>query len=257
MRPTTTWNPAFYNQKHAFIYQYGESLVDILSPQPGERILDVGCGTGQLTNLISQKGALVVGIDSSQEMIAQAQASYPGIEFQVMDALKLPFKENFDAIFSNAVLHWIQPPKKVAQKLFQSLKPGGRMVVELGGKGNIQRIMQALKTQFLLRAYELNASINIWYFPSLGEYTTLLEKVGFVVQWAHYFDRDTELDDAANGIQDWIKMFGGAFFTGIPANEQEDIIQAAQETLRETNYHHDKWFADYKRLRIVATKISS
>lgn len=256
MSSAISWNPAFYQNKHAFVYKYGENLIDILSPQPGERILDIGCGTGQLTNLIRQKGAEVVGIDSSQEMIAQARSAFPEIEFKVKDALNLSYYQKFDAVFSNATIHWIPNQRKLARNIYNALKPRGRMAVEFGGKGNVQNIIGALKKQLLYRNFDRNAKMNLWYFPSIAEYTTLLESIGFNISIAQHYDRNTELADAENGIKDWIQMFCSAYFDGIPDSKKEDIVKAAETSLQKTNYYHGKWYADYKRLRIIATKPS-
>ena len=136
----TTWNPQLYTQKHHFVYQYGEALVKLLNPQPGERILDVGCGTGELTNQISQSGAEVVGIDSSKELIVAAQQQFPGLTFLHRDATQLLDTEQYDALFSNAVLHWIKDQDTVTPRMFRALKPGGRLVAEFGGQGNVQTI---------------------------------------------------------------------------------------------------------------------
>jgi trans-aconitate methyltransferase len=250
----TKWNASLYDSKHDFVAKYGEDVVDVLDPKAGERILDLGCGTGMLTELIAKKGAQVVGIDSSFEMIKKAKLQYPSVEFQVMNAEDFHFTKKFDAIFSNAALHWVLKKEKAIDCMYDNLQKGGRLVFEMGGKGNVESIINAVRNSFVKRGMMKNAGTTIWYFPSLSEYTTLLEKRGFRVTYAAHFDRETELKDNSNGIKDWLKMFGSAFFKELDELVVNEILEEAQETLRPTNFRNNKWLADYKRLRIVAVK---
>src|SRR5262249_35286620 len=142
--PNAKWDPALYEDKHAFVWRHGASLVELLAPQPGEHVLDLGCGTGHLTAAIAKAGACVVGIDQSPEMIAQARKHYPNLRFESGDARRLAFAEEFDALFSNAVLHWISEAELVVQSVARALKPGGRFVAEFGGKGNVRAIITGL-----------------------------------------------------------------------------------------------------------------
>ncbi len=249
-----TWDSSLYDQKHNFVFKYGEDLVNILQPKPGERILDLGCGTGYLTNIIAEAGADITGIDNSEQMITKARSEYPAIDFRVLSATNFYFEDSFDAIFSNAVLHWITDKEKAIECMFNNLKSEGRIVVELGGKDNVKSIVDALRSVLIKYGYTNKAGLNLWYFPSLAEYTTLLEKAGFVVSYAAYYKRETELKDNANGIKDWIKMFGSSFLSGIPKNDVENVLTEVQNILKKSNYRNNKWYADYKRLRIVATK---
>ncbi len=139
------WNSSLYEQKHSFVFKYGEEVLALLNPQRGERILDVGCGTGHLTKLIAEAGAEVVGIDSSPEMVEAARVACPDINFVVADAADFSFTEPFDAVFSNAALHWVTEAKQAMVCMAQSLKQGGRFVVELGGKGNLTAITGLLE----------------------------------------------------------------------------------------------------------------
>lgn len=250
------WNSGLYEQKHAFVYQYGEALVQLLAPQSGERILDLGCGTGQLTAMIAKSGAHTVGIDASAEMITQAKCNFPDLNFQVMDASDLKFSEPFDAIFSNATLHWLPAAVQasVAKGMYQCLRPGGRLVAEFGGKGNNEKMIKALKTILTNKGYILNADINFWYFPSISEYTTLLEEQGFEVIYAAVYPRATELSDPENGVKEWFRMFGEKFFVGMPEHAIEEVLDMTQALLSPTHFREGKWFADYKRIRIVAIK---
>lgn len=249
--PTSAcWNTSLYETNHAFVWQYGESLLEVLAPQAGERILDLGCGTGQLTDKLASRGANVVGIDNSAEMIAKARQNYPLLQFEIANAQSFQFDQPFDAVFSNAVLHWIKAPDAVISCVRQALKPGGRFVAEFGGKGNVEAIVTAL-------SHVLNqpdSIVNPWYFPSIGDYATRLEQRGFDVTVAVLFDRPTPLSGEA-GIANWLQMFAGSLLAGVPLEERSAVIQAVEDQLRPTLYRDGGWFADYRRLRLVAFKL--
>lgn len=248
-----TWNSQLYDQKHAFVFQYGESLLDLLQVVQGERVLDLGCGTGHLTNKIHQAGAEVVGVDASLSMVEQARNEYPDIQFVHQDARNLTMGKSFDAVFSNATLHWINDQALVARNIYHHLKPKGRMVVEFGGKGNNAGMLKALRKVLAKTGHVQNSWIDFWYFPSIGEHTTLLEKAGFRVTFASHYDRPTRLE-GPNGVKNWFKMFGASFFEGISEEETEMILEKTQEELRSTHWREDAWFADYKRIRVVAIR---
>ncbi len=250
----TNWNPRLYDDKHAFVFKYGEDLVNLLAPRQGERILDLGCGTGYLTHLIASSGALVTGVDSSADMIHKAKTAYPELEFQQGSATDLYFAPLFDAVFSNAVLHWVLDKESAIDGVYRSLRPGGRFVLEMGGKGNVEGIILAARKVLTRHGFYKNAASQPWYYPSVGEYTTLLEKRDFRIDYASHFDRETELKDGDNGIKDWLRMFGSSFFKDIPAVTLDNLLDEIQETLRPTHYRNHKWWADYKRLRVAATK---
>ena len=251
----TQWNATLYDDKHNFVSKYGEDVVQLLTPQQGERILDLGCGTGYLTHLIAQAGARVVGIDNSPAMILRAQAAYPDLDFRVLSATDFHFDTSFDAVFSNATLHWVLDKESAIEHIAHALKPGGRLVLEMGGKGNVEEIVVATRKVLTRHGYYSNAATQLWYFPSLSEYTTLLEKKGFRVRFAAHFDRPTELKDTENGIKDFLKMFGNAFFSNIPENEIDTVLTEIQDMVRPTNYRNGNWYGNYKRLRIAATKL--
>jgi len=247
------WNTKLYDGQHDFVAQFGTGIYAWLTPKKGEQILDLGCGTGDLTKKIQENGAAVTGVDSSLEMVNAAKVKFPTINFQQADARELPFTNSFDAVFSNAVLHWIPEKEKAIASIHQALKTGGRMVVEFGGKDNIQQMWTALKKELLQRGYAEHANINFWYFPSIGEYTTLLEKQGFRVVKAAHFDRPTPLK-GEDGMKNWFLMFTDNFFTGISASEKMAILEAVQTSLKATHFVDNGWVADYKRIRIVAVK---
>ena len=251
---TTTWNAQCYDEKHAFVFKYGEDVVRQLAPRPGERILDLGCGTGYLTNLIAQAGARVTGIDSSASMIERAKATYTDLDFRVMSATDMHFDIPFDAVFSNATLHWVLDKEAAIDHIYHALRSGGRLLLEMGGKGNVEELIVATRKVLTRHGYYTHAAKHMWYFPSLGEYTTLLEKRGFQIKYASHFDRPTKLQDTSEGIKDWIKMFGNAFFMDIPDRDIDNILTDIQESVRPTRFINHSWYADYKRLRIEAIK---
>ncbi len=247
------WNSALYQGSHAFVWQYGESLLELLAPKAGERILDLGCGTGQLTEKIAESGAFVHGIDSSLSMIAKAKSNYSQLNFAVADARDFEVDEPLDSVFSNAVLHWIKEPDAVINCVKKALKPGGRFVAEFGGKGNVQAIVRALLSVLSEIGYKEPEALNPWYYPSIGDYAGLLEKQGFEVGYAVLFDRPTRLECGDFGMANWIEMFAGGFFVGLSEEVQKQVIKAVEERLRSTQYHEGNWIADYRRIRIVAT----
>lgn len=249
------WDARLYESKHSFVWKFGEDLIELLSPQPGERILDLGCGTGHLTAQIASSGARAMGMDNSPSMIDQARKTYPQVEFEVGDATKFHFDEPFDAVFSNAALHWIKEADRVADCVWRALEPGGRFVAEFGGKGNVKKICAAAARSLEALGLALKADLSAWYFPSLDEYATVLEKQGFEVTYARLFDRPTPLDDEA-GLRNWIRMFWNNFLSLVPPVKQDQFIRNVEEILRPEIYQNGKWVIDYRRLRVVALRTS-
>lgn len=247
------WNTKLYDQKHDFVSKYGQDVIKLLDPKEGENILDVGCGTGDLAELISKKGANVLGIDSSEDMIYKAKEKYPHIEFLIASASDFRFARKFDAVFSNATLHWVLEKEKAIDCIYKCLKPKGRFVAEFGGKGNVINIVSALKNALQKHGYTSIANKKVWYFPSLSEYTSLLENKGFRVTWAAHFDRDTLLKEN-DGIRNWIYMFGKSFLYGLNTEMTDQILFDVEEEVRKTNFKNNQWFADYVRLRVLAIK---
>ena len=246
------WNTTLYEGRHNFVWQYGENVLELLSPQPDERILDLGCGTGQLTEKIALAGAEVLGIDRAASMIEKARQNYPQLQFAVADARDFQVEQPFDAVFSNAVLHWIPEPDAVIRCIYQALKPGGRFVAEFGGKGNVKAIALALDR--VLNTFGYASYDAAWYFPSIGEYATRLEQQGFDVTHAVIFDRPTPLENGDAGMANWIRMFGSRFLDKLSDVQQTQVIQAMEYDLKPTLYRDGKWWADYRRIRIVARK---
>jgi trans-aconitate methyltransferase len=245
----TTWNSQLYENQHAFVWQHAEDLIELLSPQPGERILDLGCGTGQLTAQLASTGATVWGIDADATMIAKAQQNYPHLKFEQADARNFQVEAPVDAIFSNAMLHWVKEPELAIECISRALKPGGRLVVEFGGKGNVQAISQALTNtlESLGQSY-----VSPWYFPSLGDYAILLEQYGLEVVYGTLRDRPTPLQDGETGLANWLRMFSNSVFADLTLEMQHQMIQSIEAQTRSTLYQNGTWIADYRRLRLVA-----
>ena len=250
---TGKWDASLYDAKHSFVWEKAKGAVELLAARPGERILDLGCGTGVLTAEIAASAAEVVGVDRSPEMIDEASKKFPGLRFEVCDARSLTFSGGFDAVFSNAALHWIPDAARVVEGVSRALKPRGRFVTEFGGKGNVRKVVAALEislTQFGIPA----DGANPWYYPSIAEYSTLLETHGLEVREAVLFERPTKLEDGECGLAIWIAMFGGSFLDRIPEARRQDFLRAVENAARPTLWKSDHWELDYRRLRISAWK---
>jgi trans-aconitate methyltransferase len=231
------WDAARYQARHSYVFAYGEGLIEMLAPCAGERILDLGCGSGQLTSKIAESGAQVMGVDRSEEMIAEARRKFPALKFDVADAANFSVDTPVDAVFSNAVLHWVKDADGVANSVARALRPGGRLVLEMGGKGNTQAVMDALR--------EVAGPIEIpWYFPSVGEYTSLLERHGFEIVFATLFDRPTRVE-GEDGLEDWLAMFASSMIGSETRREMAN-------RLRPKMFRDGAWFLDYRRLQVIA-----
>ena len=241
--PQKTWDVRSYESQHDYVWKHGLGLLELLAPQPGQRILDLGCGAGHLSQKIAESGAEVIGLDSSPEMIAQARINYPKLRFMLEDARRFSLPEPVDAVFSNAALHWILPPDQAAARIADALKPGGRFVAELGGKGNIQSVLEAIR--LVVPNFD-----NPWYFPSIPEYGALLEQHGLEVTFAVLFDRPTKVE-GEDGAEEWLRMFA----SGILGSDQQALSRVV-ELLRPRLYRDGAWWMDYRRLRVVSRKVS-
>ena len=249
-----SWNAGLYDNKFSFIWEYGSNLIDLLDPQPGEYVLDIGCGTGHLTRAIADRGARVIGTDFSAAMIEQARVNYPDLRFEVADASAFTLDEPVDAIFSNAVFHWVRDQEGAAACIQRALKPGGRLVVEFGGKGNVGKVIAATIGAMRDAGFPDAAARNPWYYPSIAEHATLLQRHGLETTSAVLFSRPTLLDGGEAGLRLWLEMFGDSFFAAIPIETREQIVAAIEEQLRPELFHDGSWHADYRRLRIVAIR---
>ncbi len=246
---TQTWNSQTYATNARFVADLGMPVVELLNPQPGDRILDVGCGDGALTVKLKELGCEVVGVDASENLIQAAQAL--GLDAHVMDGHKLEFDRSFDAVFSNAALHWMKQPEQVIAGVWRSLKPGGRFVGEFGGAGNVGTIHQALMAG--MRAWGYDPEIlNPWYFPTPEAYQTQLEIVGFEVTQIALIPRPTSLP---TGIRGWLETFANPFTQALPEAERSGFLDTVINTVKPTLCDSSgQWTADYVRLRFAATK---
>ena len=250
---TDRWDAALYDDRHGFVHRLGAGVVDLLAPQPGERILDLGCGTGPLTRRIADAGADVIGVDASPAMVERARAAYPDLHFDVADATTMAFERPFDAIFSNAVLHWVRPPEAAIARMFSALRPGGRVVLEMGGRGNVAGVLAAAAAGGREVRVDLIAPLDVNYFPSIGEYAGLLEAGGFAVELAMLFDRPTPLE-GAEGLRDWLRMFRPAAVEAVPPERHEHFFAAAERAAQDALFRDGQWQADYRRLRVRAVR---
>jgi trans-aconitate methyltransferase len=248
------WDSRLYDESFAIITQLGAGVIDLLAPRPGERIIDLGCGTGALTAEIAAAGAEVVGIDASDAMIARARELYPQLRFDVARGEDFAVGEPVDAVFSNAALHWMSPQEAVVASVAQALAPGGRFVAEMGGTGNIATIVAAVHQALAEEGIPRERIRNPWYFPSIGEYGSLLERAGFEVRFMQLFDRPTPLDDCPNGIADWLRMFGGDLLAAVPADRRPRVEDRVNELTRPWLEREGRWVGDYRRLRFMAVK---
>jgi trans-aconitate methyltransferase len=240
---TSKWDPAEYARVGGFVAELGQAALDLLDPKPGERILDVGCGEGTLTRKIVERGATVLGIDNSPEMIAAARAK--GIDAVLLNVADMTFSREFDAAFSNATLHWVLDKEQAARAIFRALKPGGRFAGELGGEGNIARLREALDTELVIRGYVPPTESSNWY-PSPEEFAGVYEAAGFDQIDARLIQRPTPLD---HGVDEWVTTFRKGWLdrAGVPEEERPEIAAAVADRFGSNT-------ADYVRLRFIMRK---
>lgn len=241
------WEAKGYKHHAGFVPELGMPVVEMLAPQPGERILDLGCGEGTLTERLAALGSVVVGVDASEDFIASAKAR--GLDARVADGHALPFSAEFDAVFSNAALHWMTDPDAVIAGVARALKPGGRFVGEFGGAGNVARIVSALEATLNRRGFDGHAA-NPWYFPTPEEYQAKLERHGFTVTSIALIPRPTPLPTDMAG---WLQTFAQSFLNRVPETERSQCInEIMEETAGELRDEEGRWTADYVRLRFAA-----
>jgi trans-aconitate methyltransferase len=249
MSTAQTWNPASYARNARFVSDLGSPVVDLLAPKAGERILDLGCGDGVLTKRLADLGCEVVAVDSSVPQIEAARKL--GLNAFAISGEELLYKEEFDGVFSNAVLHWIKHADVMLGGVYRSLKPGGRFVAECGGYGCVQKIRTALVQALERRGIDGEARVP-WYFPTPGDYATRLERAGFRVDNIALIPRPTPLP---GDIVGWLETFALNFFQGFSDEERIDYLREVRTVLEPQLRDGDgHWVADYVRLRFAATK---
>jgi SAM-dependent methyltransferase len=240
---TSKWDAADYAKVGAFVAELGAAALDLLDPQPGEHILDVGCGEGTLTRKIVERGASVLGIDNSPEMIAAARGA--GIDAVLMDAADMPFSAEFDAAFSNATLHWVLEKEQAARAIFRALKPGGRFAGEMGGEGNLRELREALDEELIIRGYAPPVEASNWY-ASPEEFASVYEAAGFKEIDARLIERPTPIE---HGVAAWVTTFRKGWLdrAQVPEDERAEIGAAVADRIGSN-------VADYVRLRFIMRK---
>jgi SAM-dependent methyltransferase len=240
---TSKWDPADYARVGGFVAELGGAALDLLDPQLGEHILDVGCGDGTLTVKIAERGATVVGIDNSLEMIGAAREK--GLDARLMDAADMKFSESFDAAFSNATLHWVLDKERAARAIWFALKAGGRFAGEMGGEGNLAMLREALDEQLVLRGYVPPVEASNWY-ASPEEFSAVYEAAGFTEIDARLIERPTPID---HGVAAWVTTFRKGWLdrAGVPEEERTEVAAAVADRVGTS-------VADYVRLRFIMRK---
>jgi trans-aconitate 2-methyltransferase len=253
--PDQSWDPALYQSAHAFVWQKASDLLDLLAPRAGERILDLGCGTGQLTAKIADNGAEVLGIDRSPEMVDQARRNFPHLAFEVGDATTFVADRPFDAVFSNATLHWVKPPEAAVRCVHAALRPGGRFVAEFGGRGNVRRRVRCASRGAPGRGGGGLRPAEPVVLPGRRRVRVAAGATRAGSDGAALFERPTPLAGGEAGLRDWVRMFGATFLNAIGPERHEALFASVEAHARAALYRDGNWTADYRRLRIVATRV--
>ncbi|MBR1486412.1 MAG: methyltransferase domain-containing protein [Synergistaceae bacterium] len=245
------WNAKEYENKFSFVHHYGEDIINMIDAPQGSLVIDLGCGSGALTQKIFERGYSVIGVDGSAEMLKLAGENYPNLEFIEDDARFFKLKNKADVIFSNAVFHWIDENEqdKLLKNIRANLKDNGSLICEFGGFGCAEKVHSALRNAFKARGLEYPFS---FYFPTIGEYAPRVEKAGFIIKEAYLFERPTP-QEGQYGLKNWIKMFCKRAFMNVNENEKENIINEAVENARKFLFSNETWYVDYVRIRLKAS----
>ena len=247
------WNATNYTNHFSFVHKYGEDVLKLIDAPKGSRVLDLGCGNGALTKKLQELGFQAQGMDASEDMLTVARQNHPGIRFDKGDATRFMLPEPVDAIFSNAVFHWIDREKQdaMAAHIAGALKPGGTLVCEFGGKNCAESVHVMLEQCFAKRGLQYR---RINYFPTIAEYTAVLERNGLRPDYAVLFDRPTP-QSPGKTVVDWIEMFFSEPFRGIEEKQKAEILREAETKLRPALCKDGVWIIDYVRIRVRARKI--
>jgi len=249
MAQCTSWDPQRYAESARFVSDLGEPLLALLAPRPDEAILDLGCGDGALSEKIAACGCALYAVDASLAQIEAARER--GLRALVMDGQRLCFRPFFDAVFTNAALHWMKQPEKVVAGVWRALKPGGRFIGEFGGKGNVDAIRAALHAALRRRAVNPQ-SVDPWYYPSPAEYSVLLRQAGFKVDYIELIPRPTLLP---GDISIWLEIFAQPFTNAVNESDRENLVAEVRAELEpKLRNSEGNWIADYVRLRFRAIK---
>ncbi|MGC6482669.1 MAG: class I SAM-dependent methyltransferase [Synechococcus sp.] len=242
------WDAAAYSDTVSYVAKHGLPVLQLLDPRPNERILDLGCGDGTLTKQIEAFGSRVHGVDSSPSMIAAAKAK--GLSASVVSGDALSFSNEFDAVFSNAALHWMTNSDRVLQGVFHALKPGGRFVGELGGKGNIDALVVGMQSVFDAHP-EFGEFDHPWFFPGDDDYREALQRHGFSVDSLELIPRPTPLQ---SGVREWLTVFSNGITANLTAQQKTTFLDDVEQLVRPKLFTNNGWVADSVRLRFSASK---
>ena len=244
---------ATYDTAFGYVSAHGAPLSDLLDPRPEERIIDLGCGTGVMTVEIASRGAEVLGIDGSVEMVNTARSEYPNLSFAVGDAHDFSTGDQYDAVVSNSALHWMtRDPSAVISRVREALRPGGRFVAEMGGAGNCADLITAVQTAW--RVFGLSEPELPWYFPTPGQYAARLEEAGFTVRLMEFFDRPTRLTECPDGAADWVRLYAPELIAEVPPEVAGPVLDKVNELAAPALRRESGWMADYVRLRFAAVR---
>ncbi len=249
MKESNTWDAENYNKHAGFVSNLAMPVIDLLAPQENEKILDLGCGDGTLAVEIKKFNTKVIALDLSADMVEKTRAK--GIEAYKMSATQLTFQNEFDAVFSNAVLHWIKDSETAINKIHSALKNNGRFIAEFGGYENIKYLTDAMQEVFN-NHFEYGKFNNPWYFPKDTDYKKLLESNGLKVEYIELIPRPTQIDDISN----WLTIFANGIVSHLTNEQQVQFKKEVREILKPKIYSEkDGWIADYVRLRVKAIKV--
>jgi len=245
------WNPAHYDRAGAFVPKLASDLLDLLAPAPGERVLDLGCGTGDLTQQLAAAGARPFGIDASNDMVNEARRKHPNLSFEVGDGQELRFEAEFDAVFSNAALHWMPRAADVAAGVARALCKGGRFVAEFGGAHCVKTVRAAVRDTLSEQGMAGYGTPD-WFFPTAAQYARVLDDAGLCVRTLLWFERPTRLE-GTGGLETWLELFCLPLLKAL-GERRAALVRGVEARCRPALFRDGSWWLDYTRLRVVATK---